>query len=71
LRALLLERGDQFVGIVTEKLLSYALGRSSEFFGRPAVRAIAREVVVTDYRWSSIIVGIVKSTPFTMRRAKP
>ena len=71
LRALLLERGDQFVGTVTEKLLSYALGRAPEFFDRPIVRNITREAAPTDYRWSSIIVGIVKSTPFTMRRAKP
>ncbi len=71
LRALLLEREDQFVGTVTEKLLSYALGRSPEFFDRPAVRAIAREAAATDYRWSSIIIGIVKSTPFTMRKVKP
>jgi hypothetical protein len=71
LRALLLERGDQFVGTVTEKLLAYALGRGPEFFDLPTVRSIIREAATTDYRWSSIIVGIVKSTPFTMRRAKP
>ncbi len=71
LRALLLERADQFVGTVTEKLLAYALGRGPESFDRPTVRTITREAATTDYRWSSIIVGIVKSTPFTMRRAKP
>jgi hypothetical protein len=70
LRTLLLERRDQFVGTVTEKLLSYAIGRGPEYFDRTTVRTITREAAATDYRWSSIIVGIVKSVPFTMRRAK-
>ena len=70
LRTLLLERRDQFVGTVTEKLLSYAIGRGPEYFDRTTVRTITREAAATDYRCSSIIVGIVKSVPFTMRRAK-
>ncbi len=69
LRTLLLERQDQFVGTVTEKLLAYALGRGPEYFDRPVIRRIARDAVSEDYRWSSIIVGIVKSTPFRMRRS--
>ena len=70
LRGLLLERQDQFVATVTEKLLAYALGRGPEYFDRPTVRAIVERASSDDYRWSSIIVGIVRSTPFTMRRAK-
>ena len=70
LRALLLDRRDQFVATVTEKLLSYAIGRGPEYFDRPAVRAITRGSAASNYRWSSIILGVVKSTPFTMRRAK-
>ena len=69
LRTLLLERHDQFVGTVTEKLLAYALGRGPEYYDRPAVRAIVGGSASENYRWSSIIVGIVKSTPFRMRRS--
>jgi hypothetical protein len=70
LRTLLLERQEQFVSTITEKLLSYAIGRGPEHFDRPTVRSIIRDAALDDYRWSSIITGIVKSTPFTMRRTK-
>ena len=70
LRTLLLERREQFVGTLTEKLLAYALGRGPEYYDRPTVRAIARAAAEDDYRWSSIIVGIVQSTPFRMRRSE-
>ena len=69
LRTLLLERQDQFIGTVTEKLLAYALGRGPEYVDRPVIRAITRDAASEGYRWSSIIVGIVKSTPFRMRRS--
>jgi hypothetical protein len=69
LRALLLEHKTQFVGTLTEKLLSYALGRSLEYYDRPKIRKILREAASDDYRWSAIVLGIVKSTPFGMRRA--
>ena len=59
LRTLLLERHDQFVGTVTEKLLSYALGRGPQYFDRPTVRTITREAAQTDYRWSSIIMLVL------------
>ncbi len=71
LRTLLLERRDQFVGTLTEKLLAYALGRGPEYYDRPTVRAITRASASDNYRWSSIIVGIVQSTPFRMRRSEP
>jgi mono/diheme cytochrome c family protein len=70
LRALLLARGDQFVGTLVEKLLAYALGRGPEYHDRPTVRAIVRDAASDDYRWSSIITGIVRSTPFRMRRSE-
>ena len=70
LRSLLVERRDQFVGTLTEKLLAYALGRGPEYYDRPTVRAITRTAASNDYRWSSIIVGIVQSTPFRMRRSE-
>ena len=70
LRTLLLQRRDQFVGTFTEKLLAYALGRGPEYYDRPTVRAITRAAASDNYRWSSIIVGIVQSTPFRMRRSE-
>jgi hypothetical protein len=69
LRGLLLERKEQFVGTLTEKLLSYALGRRVEGYDRPVIRQIVRESASENYRWSAIILGIVKSTPFQMRKA--
>jgi mono/diheme cytochrome c family protein len=66
LRALLLEQPDQFPRTVTEKLMAYALGRRLEYYDRPAVRAIVRNMAAHDYRWSSLILGIVKSPGFLM-----
>jgi hypothetical protein len=69
LRSILLARRDQFITTVTEKLLSYALGRRLEPFDQPAVRKIVRDAAADDYRWSSLVRGIVASVPFQMRRA--
>jgi mono/diheme cytochrome c family protein len=68
LRALLLERREQFPRTLTEKLLSYALGRRVEYYDRPAVRRIVRDAESQDFRWSALILGIVKSPAFQMRR---
>jgi len=68
LRALLLERREQFPRTVTEKLLSYALGRRVEYYDRPAVRRIVHDAEAQDFRWSALILGIVKSPAFQMRR---
>ncbi|PYR64007.1 MAG: hypothetical protein DMF91_01685 [Acidobacteria bacterium] len=65
----LLRRPELFVGTFAEKLLTYATGRGVESYDAPAIRAIVREARSQDYRVSSIILGIVKSTPFQMRRA--
>jgi hypothetical protein len=68
LREVLLGRREQFVHTVTEKLLSYALGRGVEYYDLPAIRTIVRNSAPGDYRWSSAIVGIVQSVPFLMRQ---
>ena len=70
LSKVLLSRREEFVGTVTEKLLTYALGRGTEYYDAPAVRSIMREAAPGNYRWSSLIVGIVNSTPFQMRRSE-
>ena len=69
LRELLVSRRQQFVTTVTERLLTYALGRGVENYDAPAVRKIIQEATPSDYRWSSITMGIVKSVPFQMRRS--
>ena len=67
LRAFLLQRPDRFPATLTEKLLAYALGRRLEYYDRPAVRQIVRAAAARDYRWSSLILEIVKSPTFLMR----
>ena len=67
LRAALLEQPDQFPHTVTEKLMAYALGRRLEYYDQPAVRQIVRNAAVHQYRWSSLILGIVQSPAFQMR----
>ncbi|MEE2839711.1 MAG: DUF1592 domain-containing protein [Acidobacteriota bacterium] len=69
LRKVLLGRREAFVMNVTEKLLTYALGRGVEYYDAPAVRSVMRQAAPNDYRWSSLITGIVKSTPFQLRRS--
>ena len=69
LRALLLDDPEQFPRTLTEKLLAYALGRRLEYYDRPAVRRIVRDAAASEYRWSAIIAGIVRSPQFTMRAA--
>ena len=70
LRKILTSDPDQFVHTVAEKLLTYALGREVQYFDMPAVRGILHEARSNEYRWSSLILGVVKSTPFQMRRAR-
>jgi hypothetical protein len=70
LRTLLVARKERFVGTIAERLLAYALGRGVEYYDRPALRAIVREAARNDYRWSALILGIVDSTPFRMRRTE-
>ena len=70
LREALAGRPDRFVGTLTEKLLTYALGRGLEHYDAPAVRAITHAAAEDGYRFSSLVVGIVESAPFKMRRAE-
>ena len=65
----LLKRPEVFVGTLTEKLLTFALGRGVEHYDGPAIRKIVRDAQAADYRFSSIIVGLTSSTPFTMRKS--
>jgi cytochrome c551/c552 len=66
LRSVLLAQPEQFPRTVTEKLLTYALGRRLEYYDQPAVRQIVRKAAAQQYRWSAIISGIVESPPFLM-----
>jgi mono/diheme cytochrome c family protein len=70
LRAMLLDEPERFPRTVTEKLLSYAVGRRLTHTDRPVVRRIVRDAAASDYRWSSIILGIVKSPAF-LERSRP
>ncbi|MGP0074956.1 MAG: DUF1592 domain-containing protein [Bryobacteraceae bacterium] len=69
LREALLKHPDYFVGTLTEKLLTYALGRPLEYYDMPVVRGIVESASRNDYRFSSLVMGIVKSEPFEMKRA--
>jgi len=68
LRNALLAHPDLFVDTLTEKLMTYALGRGLEYYDMPAVRKIVRDSSSSEYRFSNLILGIVESTPFEMRR---
>jgi Protein of unknown function (DUF1592)/Protein of unknown function (DUF1588)/Protein of unknown function (DUF1587)/Protein of unknown function (DUF1585)/Protein of unknown function (DUF1595) len=67
LKAILKGQSDQFVRNVTEKLLTYSLGRGLERFDRPTVDAISRQVAANDYKFSSLVLEVVKSAPFRMK----
>jgi hypothetical protein len=67
LRTALLKHKDDFVSTLTQKLLTYALGRGVEYYDMPAVRRILRDSAASDYRWSALILGIVRSGAFQMR----
>jgi mono/diheme cytochrome c family protein len=68
LRRALVAQKEQFVRTVTDKLLTYAIGRGLEHYDAPAIRGIVRAAAADDYRWSSTILALVKSAPFRMRR---
>jgi hypothetical protein len=70
LRDYLLSRPDQFAATVTEKLLTYALGRGLEEYDLPLVRKIVRDTAPDNYKWSALIIAIAESTPFQMRRSR-
>jgi hypothetical protein len=68
LRKALLRRPEQFVQTFTEGLLTYAMGRTQEYYDMPTIRKIVRDAASRDYRFSSIVQSIVKSEQFKMRR---
>jgi hypothetical protein len=70
LREAVLERPEVFVGRMTEKLLTYGLGRGIDYHDGPAVREIVRTAAEDDYSFSSLILAIAQSTPFQMRRSQ-
>jgi hypothetical protein len=70
LRAALLAHPDRFVTTMTEKLVTYAVGRGMEYYDAPAVRAITRAAADDDYRLTTLILGVVKSPPFRMRSSQ-
>jgi cytochrome c5 len=70
LRRALVAQKEQFVRTVASKLLTYATGREMDYYDAPAIRAIVRAAAADDYRWSSTILAIARSTPFRMRRSR-
>ena len=68
-REALLASGDEFISTVTERLMTYALGRGVDHYDAPTLRRIVRDLERNDYRWSALVLGIVTSEPFQMRRA--
>src|SRR5579863_5510341 len=71
LRQALLDRPQAFVGTMTEKLLMYALGRETKYYDMPVVRAVMHDAGRDHYRFSELVVGIVKSAPFQMKMKEP
>ena len=71
LTAALLKRPMPIVRNFTENLMAYALGRRTEYFDQPTIRAIAKTAESNNYRISSFILGVVKSDAFRMRRVEP
>ena len=67
-REALAGKGTEFVRTVTEKLFSYALGRGVNYYDAPTVRQLVRDLERDDYRWSSLVLGIIRSAPFQQRR---
>jgi hypothetical protein len=70
LRQALLTRSDAFATTATEKLLTYALGRPIEYYDMPTVRSIVRRAARNDYRFSSLVIGVLESAPFQMKKAR-
>jgi hypothetical protein len=68
LREVVLSHPDQFVRTMTEMLMTYGLGRGLEHFDMPTVRSIVKEATRTNYRFSSLVLGVVKSAPFQMKK---
>jgi len=70
LKQALVRQPEQFVSTVVEKLLMYSTGRNVQYFDAPAIRAVVRGAARDNYKFSTLVVGIMKSAPFQMRQAK-
>ncbi len=70
LKKALLRHPEQFVQTVAEKLLMYGISRNVQYYDQPAVRAIVRQAAATNYSFASIVLGVVKSAPFQMRKSQ-
>jgi hypothetical protein len=70
LRDVLLRKPELFANTVAEKLLTYGLGRGLQHYDAPAVRKILRQAAPAEYRWSALVLAIVQSEPFQMRRSR-
>jgi hypothetical protein len=70
LRRELIRRPETFVGVMTERMLTYALGRGVEYHDMPAIRKIVQDSKSSQFKFSSMVVGVVKSTPFQFKEAK-
>jgi hypothetical protein len=71
LRKALLRQPEQFVQGFVENLLTYAMGRTHEYYDMPTVRKIVRDTAAKDYKLSAIVQAVVKSEQFEMRRVPP
>ncbi|RPI51137.1 MAG: DUF1585 domain-containing protein, partial [Acidobacteria bacterium] len=69
LQKAILDRPELYVTTLTEKLLTFAIGRGVAYYDAPAVRKVVRDASAQDYRFSSVVMGIVNSMPFRMRKA--
>ena len=67
LKKILLNRSDLFVGAYAEKLMNYAIGRGTEYYDQPALRQILREAKPDGYKWNALVMGVIRSAPFTSR----
>jgi hypothetical protein len=67
LRQEMTRRPDVFVGVLTERMLTYAVGRGLEYYDMPAVRKIVQDARSADYKFSSIVLGVTRSVPFQMK----
>jgi hypothetical protein len=70
LKATLVSHPEEFVSTMAEKLLMYGIGRNVQYFDQPVVRAIVKDSARNNYTFASLVLGVVKSTPFQMREAQ-
>jgi hypothetical protein len=70
LREMLTSRPDVFAGVMTERMLTYALGRGLEYYDMPAVRKIVRDAASKNYKFSALVMGVVTSAPFQTKLKK-